>query len=518
MPSLLGVVRHHHLSEGTGETMAPPRDSVTDILQDPAIADFMRTHHGTSDAVRRAATTLANENDAVPAVRKLLPALTDRTLPVFFSYKKKEERAAKAIVELLREKSAGKLGIVYQAEFGQDIVGRKWRDEIRASISQSNWFILLLPDPSDDWDWCLFETGFFEAQRTSGDRLICLHHPDIVVPDPIKDYHAVPATIPDVENFLQLVFVKDDPIPGMKAINPALGSQIPAVARQIVDAIRPPRKTLCRVMFEPWMELRIADAARLKTRDDLDTATIVSANREALALFEFRDRPATWGDLRSGLPTDGEDSRWCEELFHVIRRIGGGRVFSPIQAVFQTKDGKMYHPVASAVDRLGSENGPIETFHITFSEDVAAVDHSEMPKHLSALATVLRFTFRFRWEVLEKFTKGTLVDSDVERINCAMTRMRTEWQSRGVGDQVAVEGLFPDEDDRIRIRRMYAQWALVSNPDGTGTLDRAIEQKDAQRCQEILKAIIPMNQEFLEMATGILSNVIREPAEPAPSS
>src|SRR4030095_3468468 len=242
--------------------MAPPRDS--DILQDPAIADFMRMHQGTSEAVRRAATKLADENDAVPAVRKLLPALTEKTLPVFFSYKKKDEHAAKAIVELLREKSAGKLGIVYQAEFGKDIVGRKWRDEIRASIARSNWFILLLPDPSDDWDWCLFETGFFEAQRTSGDRLICLHHPDIGGPDPIKDYHAVPATVPEVENFLQLVFVKDDPIPGMKAINPALGNQIPAIARQIVDATRPPRKTLCRVMFEPWLELRVAAAARLE--------------------------------------------------------------------------------------------------------------------------------------------------------------------------------------------------------------------------------------------------------------
>jgi hypothetical protein len=498
--------------------MAPSRDSVTDILQDPAIADFMRTHHGTSEAVRRAATKLADENDAGPAVRKLLPALTERTLPVFFSYKKKDEHAAKAIVELLREKSAGKLGIVYQAEFGKDIVGRKWRDEIRASIARSNWFILLLPDPSDDWDWCLFETGFFEAQRTSGDRLICLHHPDIGVPDPIKDYHAVPATIPEVENLLQLVFVKDDPIPGMKAINPALGSQIPAIARQIVDAIRPPRKTVCRVWFEPWLELRVADAARLKSMDDLDAATLVSANREALALFEFLVKPATWGDLRSGLPIDAEDSRWREELFHVIRRISGGRVFYPIQAVFQTRDGRMYHPVASAVDRLGGENGPIETFHITFTEDVAAVDHSRMPKYLSALATVLRFTFRFRWEVLEKFTKGTLTELDVERIRCAMTRMQSEWQSRGVGDQAAVEGLFPDEVDRIRIRRMYARWALINNPEGTGELDRAIEQKDAQRCQEILKEIIPMNQEFLEMATGIFSNLIREPAETALSS
>ena len=104
-----------------------------------------------------------------------------------------------------------------------------------------------------------------------------------------------PATIPEVENLLQLVFVKDDPIPGMKAINPALGSQIPAIARQIVDAIRPPRKTLCRVMFEPWLELRVADAARLKSMDDLDAATIVSANREALALYEFRDKPRHLG-------------------------------------------------------------------------------------------------------------------------------------------------------------------------------------------------------------------------------
>ena len=140
--------------------------------------------------------------------------------------------------------------------------------------------------------------------------------------------------------------------------------------------------------------------------------------------------------------------------------------FNPIQAVFQTRNGRMYHPVASAVDRLGGENGPIETFHITFTEDVAAVDHSEMPKHLSALATVLRFTLPLSLGGPGKVdTKGTPTELDVERIHCAMTRMQSSGNPAGWVIRPLSRSLFPDEVDRIRIRRIYARWALINNPE-----------------------------------------------------
>lgn len=486
-------------------------EDVQKMLADPRIAKFLETHQGAAEEIHRAANELANADDGLQAITKLLPALGQKVVPVFFSYKKKDERAAKKIVEVLRTNSADKLQIIYQADFTKEIAGRKWREKIRASIEQANWFILLLPDPSDDWDWCLFETGIFEAQRTSADRLICVHHPDTRVPDQIEGYHAVSATIPEVEEFLKMVYVNESPIPGMKPINRSVENRISDLARQIVEAIRPPQRPYIPQVFEPSLELKFQDAKELKNRDELDSAEIVFANKEALDLFEFRDVPKTWGELRSGLPETTEDNRWREELFHVIRRIAQGRKFQPIQAVFQTKAGKMYRPVAFAIYRLGDE-GPIEKFHITFTEDVAAVDHSQMPRSLSGLATVLRFAFRFRWEVLEKFTKGAMAESDVERLDSALRRMQVEWQSRGAGGRAAVEDFFPEGKVRERIAQMSKDWAAIKNPDGTGQLDVAIEQKDTEKIQEILKSLIPVNQEFLEIATDLFTERIHDGA------
>jgi hypothetical protein len=483
-------------------------ENVQHILTDSIVAKFLATHQGAAEAINSAARELAYEADAIPALRKLLPALGDKVVRVFFSYKKKDEIAAKRIVDLLRVNSAGKLRIKYQADFTKEITGKKWRDEIQGVIAEADWFILLLPDPNDDWDWCLFETGLFEAQRKSGDRLICLHHPDTKVPTQIDGYHAVPAAIPDVEQFLNMVYVRENPVPGMRAINPDLKDYLPTLAEQIVSAIRPPRKPLSRRIFEPWLELKIEDAKALSTMDDLDRSVIVNANQEALDLFEYIETPHTWGELRSGLPKGPEDSRWREELFHVVRRIAGGRKFYPIQAVFPTKTGKVYRPVACAIDRLGDDKGAIETYHITFTEDVAAVDHSKMPPNLTALATVLRFAFRFRWEVLEKFSGTAMTEADVDRLDIAFRRLQVEWASRGGGDQAAVEGLFPDDNSRNRIKKIYADWASIRNPAGTGELDLAIEKKDVNLVQKCLKRAIPLNQEFLEMATDVFSSLI----------
>ena len=182
------------------------------LLSDPEIENFINTHQGAAGRIEKAARALVGKNDALKSLKKLLPALSQNKVNVFFSYKKKDENAANAIVDVLRSKSAGKLTITYQAEFTEKIVGQHWRVKIRDAVHRANWFILLFPDPSDDWDWCLFETGLFEAQLTSADRLICLHHPDIKIPDPIKDYHAVSATIPEVEKFLGMVFKNDNPV------------------------------------------------------------------------------------------------------------------------------------------------------------------------------------------------------------------------------------------------------------------------------------------------------------------
>ncbi len=485
-----------------------------EILSRPDVKEFMETHQGAAARVKKAVTLLVNKNevkDEIESIKKLFTALTNNSVSVFFSYKKKDESAAKEIVTVLRKFAGERLKITYAAEFKGDIVGKHWRSKIREEIHHANWFILLFPDPSDDWDWCLYETGLFESQFTSADSLICLHHPDTKIPNPIEGYQAVSATIPDVEAFLDTVYRKDNPVFGLDAINPHVDDKdIEACAKRIVDAIRPPKSCIVQNIYEPWVLLKFENLLNLHGKKDLDKALLLNANKEALDLFDFDQKPKTWGDLTSSLPkANGNfvDDRWQEELFHVIKKISEGRKFTPIQAVFKTMGDKLIRPVIYAVDRMKCLNGNIVSFQITFSEDVGVVDNSSIPENVSVLASYLRFAFRFRWEILEKYTVGNLSEEDVERLYNSMERIRTDAKSRGIAGIDAVLPVF-DSDQMKKIQDMYQDWYQASNPQRIGELDLAIANKETGKITEILKRFVAPSQEFLEIAANRFSELV----------
>jgi hypothetical protein len=315
-------------------TKEPTREE--QLIQTADIATFLQTHQGAAAAVKRAAALLADKPDALASLRKLLPALDAKAVKVFFSYKSTDKVAAEAIVQVLSKTSAGKLEITFQGGFGK-IVGQSYRQKIRDSVREANWFILLLPDPSDELDWCLYETGQFEAQLTSADRLICLHHPDTAIPRQIEGYQAVAATLPDMSKFLDLVYVQPDTLPGLDAINPAIGkeipdpinpanktTEIPSLAKSIVDVIRAPKRRLQQDVFVPSIAFQIQQVGTLTSKDALDSATIVSANPEALNLFGYRQPVSTFRDLRKRI-VETHGDRWREELFQAVLKIIQGQ-------------------------------------------------------------------------------------------------------------------------------------------------------------------------------------------------
>jgi hypothetical protein len=53
----------------------------------------------------------------------------------------------------------------------------------------------------------------------------------------------------------------------------------------------------------------------------------------------------------------------------------------------------------------------------------------------------------------------------------------------------------------------------LRNREGTGELDVAIEKKDLEKIPELLAGIIPLNQEFLEMATNRFAELVRGKSE-----
>jgi hypothetical protein len=131
-----------------------------------------------------------------------------------------------------------------------------------------------------------------------------------------------------------------------------------------------------------------------------------------------------------------------------------------------------------------------------------------MPAELAALGTLLRFTFRFRWEVLERFSKGPLGADDVEQLDVNLRRIIVDWESRGAAPQTDVLALFPEPKAADRLRQMTAEWRRLCNRDKTGELDVAIANKDTTKIPALLSTILPMNQEFLEMAADRFAELV----------
>jgi hypothetical protein len=476
-----------------------------ELLKNPQISEFLNSHQGAANRIKVASQILAEKRDALPALTKLLPALDEQVINVFFSYKTKDEAATTAIVDLINIHAAGKLNITYQARFTGEITGQSWREKIRNAVCNANWFILLMPDPSDELDWPLFEAGIFEGQLTSGDRLICLYRDEM--PSQIEGYHGVEISdIDEISKFLRMVFLNENPVPGMKPLNPGIARKIPELSEQFLRAMSPLKQSINHKVFEPWLKLKVKDLACLQTKDDLDQAEILAANAKVLELFGFREAPETWGMLRETIAEEKGDGRWREELFRAIQLIATRRTFNPIQAVFEAHDGKMYHPVVHGIDHRGERESAIEFFHITFSEEVGAFDPSAMPKNIFVLVTTLRFAFRFRWEVLEKFNKRPFTESDVEHLACSLKRIETDWHSRGMTEESTLRRSFTHSDSE-RLARMSAEWQKLRNELGV-----AMENKALEKIPELLAGIIPMNQEFLEMATNRFAELIRDRA------
>ena len=271
-------------------------NSVDQILADREIKKIMlKCDDEKKEQIKKAAKFLIdNRQDLeilgsfVEGLRKTARAVSTGKLKIFVSFKQSDETAVKAH-DVLREEllaySAEKIEVLSAPEYK---IGFPWTQAIRSQINEANWFILLLPDPSLDWDWVLFETGMFRARMRPGDRLVCLHHPGTKPPTQIYDFQAVKSQKKavhklldkavtsdhkEVHKLLRELFVEPNAVPGMPPINPNAKGKLKKAAKAIGQAISPPEEKIERNRYAAMVRIYLSDpkslfSVREKLSDD----------------------------------------------------------------------------------------------------------------------------------------------------------------------------------------------------------------------------------------------------------
>jgi hypothetical protein len=477
-----------------------------DRRKDPNTRQRIDEHPLLKYKIEHARNILAEESAGIALEKKCIDAILANRVKVFFSYKFVDTKAATTVVDELLKYAGGKLEVTIAENFKQ-LVGTDYAKAIRKAISEAHWFILLLPDPAVDWDWCLFETGMFRRGMLSDkvEKLICLHHPTIGNPHPpqISEFQAVSADTISVKEFLQQVFINPNPVPGMDAINPDLKDQtITEIAEKIVSAISPPVK---REYLGHSISIALAQPKTLENLDQLKQAKILTCSDDTCKIFGMRTKPNTWAELTSTVSDTDTDTRWQCELRSVIFEAANGRTFTPIQATFQAYEStKVYRPVLRALDR--TVDGTIKVFHIEFVEEVGDFGMGYIPLRVRALVTMLKMVYRFRWEVLEKYENKSLDVKDVTNLSDTLQRIETEAMSRGVLNPQLVCTNF-DDNTAVKLMDLFTQWIDISNESKTGELDIALQEKDARKTQAIIPKLAELNRRIMELSATRLEEI-----------
>lgn len=503
--------RHRLVSINREGGEDPARADFETIMADHEIRNILERKPSYRDNIERAARLLAGEENAIRAAREAAGAIINNRINVFFSYKSEDEDSARAIVEELRAYAANRLNITIAAEFTEEIVGARWHRAIRDAIQKAHWFILLMPDPAVKWDWCLFETGMFSGKMVSDkvNKLICLHHPAYTqLPPQISDFQAVSGEPADVEAFLTNVFVKDDPLPGMKAINPDIRNRLPRIAADIAGAVKPRHIRLDRCILDRYVLIKVPNAETLEGPQDLETSKILEIDEQTLGIFGKVSAPTTWAELIENVAGQDSDTRWLQEVAASLRKAATKNAFGPIQATFKgVNSGKLWRPLLHAVDR--SEGDTIESFMLLFLEEIGTGLTHHIPVTTQALISTLRLTFRFRWEVINRYKKDMTVEK-IQEFKDSIDRIETEGKSRGfINPDVLARSFRGDGISGDKIRAMFAEWERYRNDERTGLLDVAIREQNVDEIMRILNKVAVMNSEFVIMAIERMESLLR---------
>jgi TIR domain len=445
-------------------------------------------------------------------------------LQIFLSHKKGDsERNAQHIAGDLALFGGPNVKVICSANFEP---GENWEQKIRQGLTNSSWLVLLYTGPHTEWDWCLFETGFFRALMGEQEsrRLICLHDPLFAVPAPLRSFVSVPAVEGKVFELFEDIYLHEP-----WRINPR-------IFENNRDAVKDAARRVCeaaRFGAGPKHSLRVAPLVNVRIKKnqiyELDSGRIppsatVTGEGGWETIFGKPEATAgwTWGELMGGIDkTSAWEYQICSMMAEAIKtrsvQYPSIALRISLRAAQEAED--IYR---IGLGRLSEFEEEYEFVFILFrvrtpfepSED----DRETMLYHLFNLA----WHFRRRFVERHRQTMEDLADQQklmrhgntedlqnelaeaVRSIKIDLKSLEADAQVRGFDRAAKVRRAFhPSERDKLD-QLLNIEWPPLQK-----RLEEAIKtaSPSAQEIHGILTEMEPINRWFYQRSVAQLSGI-----------
>jgi hypothetical protein len=384
---------------------------------------------------------------------------------IFFSHKVNDKKVTYSLIDLLA------LHTENVEFFASEKItkGEEWMKVIADYLNRANFLVLVFTDPNENWGWCLYESGFFDALRRSREssrrRIWCLHHASNLPPSPLRGLQTIPAIAEDVEQWLTELFEAT----GQTKVQYL--KSIPKLAEKVCKLFSIDQRPIYS-----QRSIKIAANPKQLSADDLPDDAIVKGERLVMQeLFGINADEKDWKSIKNQLEQFDNSSdvnvKTLKEMANAIYRVFKGAVVRPTMGIIFVGEGpKRYRPVLSSAKEVSKDQIECD---IMFVEE-AGGRLQNIPKPSEALLTAIRMAVRIRWEIVRPFASD-------------------------------VRGLAEDDPYKLRLdlqtcfNNIFLEAGFRANFSKTDLLD-AFEPRDKRKLRDIIKK---WNEAYPKIWSGI---------------
>jgi len=410
-------------------------------------------------------------------------------LKVFLSYKKKDKIAARRLKTELEVLGCGRIEVFIAERISS---GETWPGSVHKMLRDADWLILLYTDPTDDWDWCMYETGYFSAceLELSHRRLVCLLPADCPVPNPLALRKSVAATEQDIEDFLHDLLLKPlwegaEPIYPRLFTDSDLEKELHQRIKNILLLVIPNTENVKESLYVvPHLQLTIPqNGIKNAQKGNIVSDSKVQLNAAAAKqVFFALEKELTWENFLALLSSDQDSKIWGKGLVKSVS--GSVSLFARFAANMPTlpllrpkKSAYVYLAVLYQREKL--MNGS-QRFQVAFT---ATLPDDKFDSELISdrVFNALLLIRRFRWQVIDQFK---------EHIHNASIS-KSEQQLQCMNDMInTVDGIAHD----ARMRNLFA-----------GSQVTELFKDSAISTNDVNSAIVVLRKAFQEIKDCILN-------------
>jgi hypothetical protein len=429
---------------------------------------------------------------------------------IFVSHKRKDRVAAEKIRSALSLYGGTNLEVFVSERIE---AGVDWNKQILGNLQKADWLLLLYTDPSEEWDWCLFEAGFFAGCAKNGQcRLTCLHTVEVPPPMPLQRWQSVPVTDGTMmENFLKDLY---------SGINTELINS-PTMLRNLADTIAGAFSVEVRRKIETHWHTEYVTISMNKAQiEELQKTVKVPAGAlcgtkegESINIFGVGSGQCTMENLELGLHPHYKEM-WLKSLAETLRTVTLKKWPVPrIPVLYSPSSQKDYHVTLHCVDHFS--DGSLE-FYLLFVEKTPEAQE-EQGRQLQSLGNMLRLGRAFRWKILTKFHRELSVlkqrkssqneiEGCFERLNWSINWVIGESQRLDILTPDDVLDIFEDGEVKKELRKTLENvW-----PDLIRIMREGIANTDIDKVLNALTEMLRANKQYMIHAAGRYKELLKE--------